>query len=164
MFRYLLISLPILFLIIACGGEQSNSATTTEANASAGTPVSTPAAPEKTHFEASHEAPYCKLWVVKFAAEVDDKAPYDGRWFDLKKDGTFETGQYQEKTNFGQWSIEKETNIIKLLFNSPEILPPNWKIQGAGGRGRIVWKGNVPGNPKGIQLMIEPETVKPQRQ
>ncbi len=164
MFRYLLI-LSVLIFMAACTGEQnstdsaaetSNTANTTEAS----TPASKPA---KMHFEASHETPFCKLWVVKYAAEVDDKAAYNGRWFDLKKDGTFETGQYQEKTNFGQWSIEKETNIIKLLFNNPEIFPPNWKIQGSGGGGKILWKGNVPGNLQGIQLMMEPENVKPQQ-
>ncbi len=161
---FLLCSIVFIF---SCGGGDSTNTSNGEA-ATAGSSTSTTntaaVAPVKKHYEASHEAPYCKLWVVKFAAEVDNPQDYKGLWFDLKTDGSFESGRYEEQTNDGTWSIEKETTIIKLQFNKQELIPSNWQIQGAGGKGRILWKGNVAGNRKGFQVMLEPENQRPSKQ
>lgn len=158
MYRAFMI-ISVLFLLSSCQNEN-----TPESNTETNQPeteVSTNQSPSKTHYEASHEAPYCKLWVVKQAVNVDNQENYKGRWFNLKKDGTFESGQWGDTTNGGSWSIEKESNIISLVYNTPDVIPANWKIQGAGGGGRILFKGNVPGNERGIQMMLEPETVLP---
>lgn len=163
----LLLLCAIAITFSFCTGEKSNSETATANNATAAAPANKASAnnatPVKQNFEASHEAPFCKLWVVQAALSVQNPQDYKGLWFDLKKDGTFESGKYQEQTNFGHWSIEKETNILKLLYNTTDIIPANWKIQGSGGGGRILWKGNVPGNPGGGQVMLEPD-VKPSKE
>ncbi|MFT5167888.1 MAG: hypothetical protein ACI8P3_003126 [Saprospiraceae bacterium] len=152
----LIVSIAVLFSY--CGGEPSNNVdtatSTTETSESVATPV-------KQNYEASHEAPYCKLWVIKHAGGVDDLKEYKGRWFNLKTDGSFESGKWGETNNGGTWSIEKPTMIIRFVFNTPETIPSNWQIQGGGGGGRILFKGNVSGNERGFQVMLEPETVLP---
>ena len=160
MFRATLLLL-IAMVFCYCGGESTDNNVQEVSQNSETTNTPEEAVPAKMHFESSHEAPYCKLWVTKFAVEVEDIKDYKGRWFDLKCDGTFESGQWEEKTNYGQWNIEKDKNIINLLFNSPENIPARWEIQGAGGGGRIIWKGNIYGNEKGYQVIMESENFKP---
>lgn len=159
----LLLAISILFSY--CSGDQAETDVTGDTAPNSENVASQDGAAgsanEKTHFEASHESPYCKLWVIKFAAEVEKQEDYKGRWFNLKCDNTFESGQWQETLNKGQWAIEESTNILSLYFNDPTDFPAAWQIQGSGGGGRIIWKGNVPGNLPGYQLMIEPETVLP---
>ena len=147
--------LSVAFVFTCC---TNNNPSTEEAEVTA---ANVPSQPVKTHYEASHEAPYCKLWVVKHAGVTNDLNNYIGRWFNLKTDNTFESGKWEETNNSGTWSIDEETTIIKMIFKTPETIPSNWKIQGEGGGGRILFKGNVPGNEKGIQVMLEPETVLP---
>lgn len=163
MFRlFLLCSIAVLFSFCTSENANTNQSNDTTETPTASANSTTPAAaPVKRNYEASHEAPFCKLWVVKYAAEVENRADYKGLWFDLKTDGSFQSGRYAEQSNGGTWSIEKETNIIRLQFNTPETIPSNWQIQGSGGGGRILWKGNVPGNPKGAQVMLEPENQRP---
>ena len=157
MYRVLILLL-VVFTFSACGGD----ATSNESGKANAAGVSTnPAAPVKKHYESSHEAPYCKLWIVQHAIGAPDMEDYKGRWFNLKTDGSFESGKWDATTNNGTWSIEQSSNIISLNFKSPETIPSNWAIQGAGGGGRILFKGNVSGNPKGLQVMLEPDTVLP---
>ena len=141
----------IVFLFSYCGGNGNNSSATSTSEK----------APLRTISEGSYEADFCKLWVIKHAVGVDDLNNYRGRWFNLKNDGTFENGQWGETTNGGTWSIEGPTSIMKFVFSTPESIPSNWQIQGKGSGGRILFKGNVPGNERGLQVMLDPENVLP---
>ncbi len=167
---YRLIYLMLISVLFTyCSGDQGDQQATAEVSGTEA-PVSqnvvsqngeAVSANTPTHAQASHEAPYCKLWVIKFAAEVEKQEDYKGRWFNLKCDNTFESGQWEKTMNKGQWKIEEESNILNLYFNDPTDFPARWQIQGAGGGGRILWKGNIPGNEPGYQLMIEPEETLP---
>ena len=134
MIRFILLCF-VAFMFSFCSGEKPETVASTTASSTEPAPTAAAAAPQKKHFEASHEAPYCKLWVIKMAAVVDDPDNFKGRWFNLKRDNTFESGQWGETTNSGTWSIGKNTNIIQLAFNKEENFPLRWKIQGAGGGG-----------------------------
>lgn len=147
----------IVFLM-GCGGE--NSSTT---SASSNPDATATTQPQQMHFKADHETPYCRLWVVKMAVEVPDPPSFKGRWFDLKKDGTFASGHWSETNNSGTWGIDEASKIISFVFDKPDAFPTAWKIQGAGGGGRILWKGNVPGNEIGAQVMLEEETAIPSK-
>jgi hypothetical protein len=150
----LFLMFSIVFLFSYCGGEGSGNGGDNSTSTSEKVPL-------RTISEDSHEAPFCRMWVVKHAVGVDDLNNYKGRWFNLKNDGTFESGQWGETNNGGTWSIEGPTNIMKFAFNTPESIPSNWQIQGKGAGGRILFKGNIPGNERGLQVMLEPETVLP---
>jgi len=116
MFRFLLLC-TIAITCSFCKSDK-NDTNANEATANSDNAAQASAAPVKKNYEASHEAPFCKLWVVKAPLGVSNPQDYKGLWFDLKKDGTFESGRYQEQTNYGRWSIGKETEILKLLFNT----------------------------------------------
>ncbi len=162
MYRLFFLAL-ITISLSYCGGDSTTNSNTNTANTAAPNTAAAQAAPVKKNYEASHEAPYCKLWVVKAPLGTKNPEDYKGRWFDLKTDGTCETGQYQNVLSSGYWSIGKENNIIQFQFEKGQMIASNYEIQGAGGGGRILFKGNVPGNPVGMQLMLEPESERPSK-
>ena len=151
--------LAITLIFTNCANENSgNSGTQDGANADT--------LAEPGHYEASPDAPLVGLWVIQFALGTtgeDEKAPaaeYQGRWFNLKPNNTFESGRWQEKNNTGKWNYDAETMIIQLNFDNAEQIGYEWKVQGQGDR--IVWLGNTPNNQKGTQMKLTRETKLPQ--
>lgn len=154
--------LVTLVLFTHCANENSNNS---ESTTDSGDAVNSA---EPGHYKASPDSPYIGLWVIQFAlgsTEEDKKAipnEYQGRWFSLKPDNTFESGKWQESNNTGTWSLDPETRIIQLNFTNPEPIGHEWKIQGSGER--MVWLGNTPNNTKGTQLKLTRETKLPVQQ
>lgn len=149
-----------------CANENSNSSATqdgaaTNASEEAGTA-------EPGHYEASPDAPLVGLWAIQFALgskEEDEKATaseYQGRWFHLKSNNTFDSGKWQEKNNTGKWNYDPEAKIIQLHFDNSEQIGVEWKIQGQGEE--MVWLGNTPNNQRGIQMKLTRELKLPQPQ
>ena len=115
-----------------------------------------------THVKASADSPYVGLWVIERALGKSIGEEAHGRWFNLKADNTFESGQWQETHNSGTWSYLPNSKYIRLVFAKAEDFPGEWEIQGSADR--ILWKGNTPANPEGTQMLLTRETVLPQKQ
>lgn len=140
--------------------KATDAATNTATDPHAGHDHATSDSPQ--HIKASPDSPYVGLWVVQQAMgkKINDDAK--GKWFNLKADNTFESGQWQESRNTGTWSYLPNSNYIRLVFAKAEDFPGEWEVQGSGDR--ILWKGNTPANPEGTQMLMTQETVLPQKQ
>ena len=151
--------LTITLLFTHCANENPKNTVAQTDSSETVTPA------EPGHHKASPDSPYIGLWVVQFALGSTDEDKnaipneYQGRWFSLKPDNTFESGKWQESNNTGNWSFDPETHIILLNFKNQETIGHEWKIQGSGER--MVWLGNTPNNSKGTQLKLTRETKLP---
>ncbi len=147
-------------IFTSCSNENSNSSATQDGT------TSEDGTGEPGHYEASPDAPLVGLWAIKFALgnqEENATSPaeeYQGRWFHLKSNNTFDSGKWQEKNNSGKWNYDATNQIIQLHFDNSEPIGNEWKIQGQGEE--MVWLGNTPNNKRGIQMKLLRETKLPQ--
>lgn len=104
----------IAILGFACTGEQSkgtDSATTTQEGGSAASPM----APAQSGLTAKLTKDY---WVYEFYIDPKNKENnrnFRGKWFDLKPDGTFQSGHWEEITGSGSWLLLKGEDNKDLL-------------------------------------------------
>jgi len=151
-----LLSFAMLFAF--CKNETTDSTETeTDAHAGHGHANESP-----THTKASPDSPYVGLWVVEMAFGKTIGAEAKGKWFNLKADNTFESGQWQDSDNSGTWSYHPNSKYIRLVFSKVVAFPGEWEVQGSGNE--MVWKGNTVSNPEGTQMKLIRETVLPQKQ
>ena len=110
--------------------------------------------------EASVLAPLIGSWEATHALNFknsEDRKKYEGIWFDLKGDQTFVHGQYEAETHTGTYTFDDKTQIIEFVFNpSGQQIANQYKIQGIGFKGTstLIWMGNTPKNPDGMQIKM----------
>jgi len=119
-----------------------------------------------THVKASAEAPWIGFWAVEFGVRPSDKTYAEkvkGKWYNLKKDNTFEYGLYQKDLGKGTWKIDEKTSAIQLSFeNKPaDDFPNEWKVLGVGDA--MIWLGNTTTNNTGAQVKFLRENGKPSK-
>lgn len=89
--------------------------------------------------------------------KTEERLNYEGMWFDLSADQSFSFGQYESQTHIGQYNFDEEEFIITFFFDpADQKIAHQYKIQGLGGSdgATLIWKGNTPENPKGMQLKM----------
>lgn len=110
----------IAMLGFACTGEQSTGtdtadSTTATAPAQQQGTAATPMAPAQSGLTASLTKDF---WVYEFYIDPKNKENnrnFRGKWFDLKPDGTFQSGHWEEITGNGSWLLLKGEDNKDLL-------------------------------------------------
>jgi len=155
-FKYcsVLLSLMVLF---SCSNDPSNPVTQ---SGMVTVPSSVDSFVEPTPVDHNILAPLIAHWEVQAVIKVKDselRENLDGAWFNLNLDQTFTFGQFETQTGQGTYNYDDGTNIIELFFNpKKEKIPTQFKIHGIGAYdgSTIIWLGNTPKNPTGMQLKM----------
>lgn len=61
-----------------------------------------------------------KYWVIKGYIQHGDKEAQqknEGRWYKFNEDGTFDSGQWKEKTANGSWTFDEKSKVLKVDSN-----------------------------------------------
>lgn len=109
---------------------------------------------------ASVLAPLIATWEVQVTVGISNKERrnlYDGRWYTLRGDQTFTCGVFDKETNQGSYQFDGDTELIDFFYDSPEVGVANqFKIKGIGNNDSsvLIWLGNTPNNPAGMQLKM----------
>ncbi|MEM9820794.1 MAG: hypothetical protein AAF985_06970 [Bacteroidota bacterium] len=166
--------LLLLLLLVACKNEPTNQAPATPPPPppAKAAPAQTPAPTKSStgedgpvHIKASNVAFLVGLWEYTFALGAENETPkYKGRWIEFKNDDTFISGRYGEETNQGTYQYEDDPKrILTLTYAKKEEIPGQWEIQGQGHNG-MVFKGNTPLNPSGLQVRMQQVNQRPKQQ
>ncbi|MCI5080521.1 MAG: hypothetical protein MRY78_02450 [Saprospiraceae bacterium] len=108
---------------VACQNESANNDSANNATTEAPTPNNndpqgtaiTPRTPVQSGLTADLTRDF---WVYEFYIDPQNRKNnrnYRGKWFNLKEDGTFESGQWQETTGSGSWLLLKDEENRDLL-------------------------------------------------
>ena len=105
-------------------------------------------------------APLIADWEVQAIIKVKDsnlRENLDGAWFNLALDQTFTFGQFESQTGQGTYNYDDATQIIEFFFNPSNVkIPTQYKLNGIGAYdgSTLIWMGNTPKNPIGMQLKM----------
>ncbi|TXB62207.1 hypothetical protein [Phaeodactylibacter luteus] len=136
-----ILSLGVLLVLGSCKTDSGNNGEAAAGAAGATAPTTTPAQSMNGAFQPPTPPEDSKLvqtltkdyWVFEFYV-VDDRAQRranKGRWVKFMADGTFESGQWQQKTGYGSWRISENASEITLSFdNIDDRQDEQWEIQG----------------------------------
>ena len=74
------------------------------------------------------------IWMVEFyisSTDFENGKKNRGRWYQFKKDGTFDSGYWEKKTGSGTWTVEEVSKypMVKMdSYNDAEDAA--WEVQG----------------------------------
>lgn len=85
-------------------------------------------------------------WVFEFYVDRKDRANTGkrvGTWYQFAPDGTFTSGQWQEQTNTGVWSVRRADGKVFLTLDSNvDALDTEYDLQGmTQSRDAMSWVG-----------------------
>ncbi len=169
--KYTLI-LALLTLCFSCQNEpkedNSNASTSTTTAAPADNNNNSNAASatkeEGSHITASALSPYIGFWEYAATVVIRDPEAYGkikGSWIELKNDGTYERGRWQEKTGDGEWKFDEATTNITLYPHDPAQAGEEWKTKANGDI--MIWVGTKRYQKTGTQIKLSRITERPKK-
>ena len=160
--RYLIWIFFVLALAASCASDEQGEASQEEfsekirksASATTSSPEGVPASAKNGSFQppqpvgGGEKAQLLtqNFWVFEFYV-TDDKATrlaQKGNWYRFFKDGTFESGNWTDKTGYGSWRLQNVPDEGLMLFmdNINDELDIQWEIQGINKAGdTMTWAG-----------------------
>ena len=85
------------------------------------------------------------FWVFEFyviPGNMEEALVNKGRWYDLKPDGTFESGHWEELTGNGSWRLEnREGKQFLILDSTVDAEDSEWEIKMSADADAMSWVG-----------------------
>lgn len=88
-------------------------------------------------------------WVLDGYVELHKDPDIKGMYYKFYDDGTFEYFKYKNLLSKGIWKFVWRDQLLDLEYESLPNLPRQWEVLTF--NSVMVWKGNTPKNPVGIQ-------------
>lgn len=90
------------------------------------------------------------VWKIDAYIETAESSDVKGLYYKFYDDGTFDYHKDQEILSKGIWKFDWRAQMIDLTYEKLPRLPLQWEVLTF--NNIMVWKGNTPKNPKGIQV------------
>jgi hypothetical protein len=90
------------------------------------------------------------FWKVDAYIETAESSDVSGLYYKFYDDGTFDYHKNQEILSKGIWKFDWRAQMIDLTYEKLPKIPLQWEVLTF--NSVMVWKGNTPKNPKGIQV------------